>query len=369
MAEYSKLASGTVTSVLTGSPTSVIVPFIPDFIEISNSTRTGATGVTRAWWETDMGQGAAFLVTSNGTEDLTTYISSATGGGFSTFQGGLAFQFGATQFLGASGGIVKGTSVVTTTANHGLVSGNVVIFQNLYETSTTGMQQIAGIPFVVTVTGATTFTINWNLNQSNYTTITAGGLNTLASFKQVLFPNLYAPSVGFIEALSLGSTTTVTTTAPSNIQVGQQVAFRIPQVWGTTQLNSLPNSVIPGSPIYGYVTSVTNATQFVVNINSSGFTAFNSNPLFTSYPGLSFPQVVAVGDVNSGGTPYTGGQLYPSPQFYNGFGTGLTASINGPAIQGAFANNTSMGFIIGGSISGTTADTIYWRAYMSDINT
>jgi hypothetical protein len=150
--------------------------------------------------------------------------------------------------------------------------------------------------------------------------------------------------------------------------VGQEVAFRIPSIWGTTQLNSLPNNIIPGSPIYGYVQSVTNATTFVVNINSSTYTAFTTNQVFANFSGENFPQVVAVGDVNSGGYPYTGAQLYPSPAFYNGYGTGLVNSINGPSIQGAFANNTSMGFIIGGSISGTTADTIYWRAYMNDYN-
>jgi hypothetical protein len=369
MAEYSRLASGQVTSVLTGAPTSVILPFTPDFIEISNSTRAAAaSGVTRAWWETDMGQGAAFVVTTGaGPADGTSFISAATGGGFSTFKGGLSQQFGASLPIAS---ITKnaGAPIVTTTGNHGLVSGNVVIFQNLYQSSTTGMQQIAGIPFVVTVTGATTFTIPFDNSGSNYTALSGSPTNPTPTVKQVLYPNLFAPSVGFISALTLSSSTIVKTTAPSNIQVGQEVAFRIPSSWGTTQLNSLPNTIIPGSPIYGYVTSVTNSLTFVVNINSTGYTAYNANQVFASFPGENFPQVVPVGDVNSGGYPYTGAQLYPSPAFYNGTGTGTVLSVNGPSIQGAFANNSSMGFIIGGSISGTTADTIFWRAYLHDMN-
>jgi hypothetical protein len=369
MAEYSRLASGQVTSVLTGAPTSVILPFIPNYIEISNSTRAAAaSGVTRAWWETDMGQGAAFLTTTGaGPADGTSFISAATGGGFSTFSGGLSQQFGPT--LAIASMTAANPIVVTTTGNHNLVSGNVVTFSNLYESSTTGLQQIAGMPFVVTVTGATTFSIAWNGTGSNYTAISGSPTTPTPTVKQILFPNLYAPNVGFISALTLAATTTVVTTAPTNIQVGQQVAFRIPSSWGTIQLNSLPDVLIPGSPIYGYVQSVTNATTFVVNINSTGYTAFNPNQAFASFPGENFPQVVAVGDVNSGGYPYTGAQLYPSPAFYNGKGTGTALSINGPSIQGAFANNTSMGFIIGGSISGTTADTIYWRAYLHDLNT
>lgn len=363
MAEYSRMASGKVTSVLTSAPTSVILPFIPDFIEISNSTRaTAASGVVRAWWETDMGQGAAFLTTTSaGPIDGTSFITS---GGFSTFSGGLAQQFGASLQVAS---ITKANpAVVTTGSNHGLVSGNVVVFQGLYQSSTTGMPQICGMPFVVTVTGNTTFTIPWNTNQSNYTAIS--GSPAGATVKQVLYPNLYAPNAGVISSLTLSTTTTVNTTAPTNIQVGQEVAFRIPSLWGTIELNSLPNTIIPGSPIYGFVTAVNSSTQFVVNINSSSFTAFNSNQTVASVPGLSFPQVVAVGDVNTGGFPFTGAQLFPSPALYNGKGTGTVNSINGPAIQGAFVNNTSMGFIIGGSISGTTSDTIYWRAYAHDIN-
>lgn len=365
MAEYSRMASGQVTS--TGGDTAVALPFIPNFIEISNSTRaTAASGVTRAWWETDMGQGAAFLVTTGaGPADGTSYITAATGTGFKTVQAGLALQYGPTVFLGGSGGINKNaTPTVTTTAAHGLVSGNVVVFQNLAQSSTTGMQQIAGIPFVVTVTGSTTFTIPWNTNQSNYTAISTGGLNTLASFKKVLYPALYAPGTAFISALSLGATTSVTTTAPHNFQVGQQVAFRIPTAWGTSQLNSLPNVTIPGSPVYGFVTAVGSSTTCTVNINSSSYTAFNSNQPFASYPGEQFPQIVAVGDANSGSLQTN----FASPTVYNGYSTSATSTINGPAIAGAYINATFQGFIIGSAAAGTAADTIYWRAYMHDVN-
>lgn len=369
MAEYSRLASGKVTS--TGGQTAVILPFIPDFIEISNSTRAAAaSGVTRAWWETDMGQGAAFVVTTGaGPADGTSFITSATGTGFKTFQAALSQQYGATTFLGGSGGITKASAaVVTTTSAHGLVSGDVVIFQNLYETSTTGMQQIAGIPFVVTVTGSTTFTIPWDTNQSSYTAITSGGLNTNASFKQVLYPALYVPGTAFISALTLSSTTTVDTTAPHNFVVGQEVAFRIPSAWGTTQLNALPNNIIPGQPIYGFVTAVNSSTEVVVNINSSSYTAFNSNQPFANFVGENFPQIIAVGDVNSGGVQYSGGALYPSPTVYNGTSTSAVSTINGPAILGAYINATYQGFVIGSGVAGSASDTIYWRAYMHDLN-
>ena len=380
MAEYSRLASGQVTS--NGGNTLVINPFTPTRIEIFNQTRAAAQNgnttttfcISKAGWYQDMGVGAAWVTQTTTTGDYTGFIAPSggtsssiptlvSGTGFSTFQGGLSQQYGPTVFLGASGGITKASpAVVTTTAAHGLVSGNVVIFQNLAQTSTTGMQQIAGIPLVVTVTGTTTFTIPWNTNQSNYTAISTGGLNTLASFKQVLYPSLYVPGTAYISSLTLGSSTVVNTTAPHNFVVGQEIAFRIPLAWGTIQLNSLPNVVIPGSPIYGFVTAVSSSTSFTVNINSSSYTAFNSNQIYINYPGQQFPQVVAVGDNNSGSNQFG----YNSPTVYNGSSTTAVSTINGPAIAGAYINATSQGFIIGSGVSGTAADVIDWVAYLDD---
>lgn len=359
--EYSKLASGQVSSV--GGATTVVLPFLPNYIEISNATRAAATGVTRAWWQTNMGQGAAFLVTSDGTQDLTTYIASATGGGFSTFQGGIALQYGAA--FGISGITKANPAVVTTTASHGYVSGNVVTFYGLAQSATTGMQQICGIPFMVTVTGATTFTIPWNTNQSAYTALS--GSPTGAFVKRILYPQLYAPGVAFLSAVTVsGTAASVTTTAPHNFSVGQMVAFRVPSSWGMIELNSLPNVLIPGAPNYGYVTAVGSSTTATVTVPSGTYTAFTTNVTVATAlaGGLTFPQVLAVGDLNSGSLLSN----FTSPSFYDGTSTSARTSINGPVVAGAFSNNTSMGFIIGASVAGTASDVISWRAYANDYN-
>jgi hypothetical protein len=202
-----------------------------------------------------------------------------------------------------------------------------------------------------------------------------------------LYPFLYPPTVSFINYLLYsgaatagtvfpttlanvpGTSTYVSTTSNHNLVVGQEIAFRIPPVYGPTQLNSLPNVLVPGSPVYAYVTQILSNTQFVCNVNSTGFTAFNTNETVASMVGQTLPQVVPVGDINSGGWPYTGAQLYPSPAFPTFVGGART--INGPAIQGAFVNNTSMGFVIGNGpgltdtasvLVGANGNTIYWRA-------
>jgi len=361
MAEYSRLAKGTVSS--TGGMTPVKLPFVPDFVEIINYTAAATPasgGKPFIRWDANMGQGYAVYETFNATPVLTSAVT--TTNGISTFYAGLALQYGARQqIIGAT----KADPIVFNVTAHGYQVGDVVIFEGLYQTSTTGMPQIAGMPFVITAVGdADHFTVKWNGNQSNYTALS--GSPSGAYVKKVLYPFLYEPGVSFIEAITTGTTTTIVTTAPHNLVVGQEVAFRIPSSWGTTELNSLPNNIIPGSPKYGYVVTVTDARTVVVNINSTGYTAYNSNQTVASVPGLNFPQMVAVGDVNTGGWPITSTSvLYPPPTFLREGGS-YSPTINGPAIQGAFVNNTSQGFIIGSTIAGAASDVLYYRAFLHD---
>ena len=373
MTEYSRMAKGKFTS--TGLAQVINLPFQPDSVELWNFTAAGTpaqNGVPYAYWDANMGQGFATAQYFNATPVLST--GNVTSNGITTFAAGQMLQFGPT--LTVSTLTKASPAVVTTGSNHGLASGDVVIFEGLFETTTTGMPQINGIPFTVTVTGATTFTIPWNTNQSNYTAISGASTGT-PRVKKVLYPYLYFPGTTFISAITTGTTTTIDTTSAHNMVVGQEVAFRIPQQWGTVQLNTLPNTLIPGSPVYGYVIAVTDYNTVVVNFDSSAYTAFNSNQTVASVPGLSYPQIVAVGDVNTGGVQISAGSaLYPPP-YTMPIGTTRVNTINGPAIQGAFVNNTSQGFIIGSgsltglgstSLVGAASDVVYWRAYLCDMS-
>ena len=368
MAEYSRIAKGSFTS--SGNAQIVNLPFQPDAVELWNYTAAGTPaqhGIPYAYWDVAMGQGFAMADLYGAAAAYTT--GNVILNGISTFSAGQMLQYGAQkQIIGAT----AANPIVFNVTAHGYTVGQVVEFEGLYQSATTGMPQICGMPFVISAVGdADHFSVVWPGAGGNYTALS--GSPTGAYVRQILYPYLYAPGVAFIEAITTGTTTTVVTTAPNNFVVGQEIAFRIPQSWGTTQLNSLPNLVTPGKPRYGYVLSVTNSTTFVCSFNSTGYTAFNTNQTVASVPGLTFPQVVAVGDVNTGGVQLSAGSpLYPSP-VVNGFNT-----INGPAIQGAFVNNTSQGFIIGtGSAGADTSshlvgadfDVIYWRAYLSDIAT
>lgn len=372
MAEYSRMARGRFTS--TGAAKIINLPFEPQHVRFINYTASATPanhGIPNAQWDAYMGQGFAIVDLFNATPVVIT--DSVDVGGISTFSAGQMLQFGPT--LSISGITKASAAVVTTTAAHNLSSGDVVVFQGSFQSATTGMPQINGIPFTVTVTGSTTFSIPWNTNQSNYTALS--GSPSGATVKKVLYPYIYFPGSTFISAITLGTTTTVDTTSAHNFRVGQEVAFRIPQAWGTVELNSLPNTLTPGSPVYGYVVSVTDYNTVIVNIDSSAFTAFNSNPTVASVPGLSYPQIVAVGDVNTGGTQISSGSdLYPAPQ-YQPIGSTLVSTINGPGILGAFVNNTAQGFIIGAGTAqgdassvlvGANSDIIIWEAFLYDLS-
>jgi hypothetical protein len=375
MTEYSRSAKGSFTQAATGNNVAIYLPFQPNLVKLTNYTayaNFAASDIPWAVWDPIMGQGTAAVGYVGTGPVLSTAV--VTANGISTFAAGLALQFGAKQQIAS---IAKASPTVVTTASaHGYNVGDVVMLEGLYQSATTGMPQMSGMPFQITAVGSTTtFTVTWNSNQSNYTALSASP--TGAFVMKVLYPFLYLPGVNFIEAINT-TTNLITTTTNHNYVVGQQVAFRIPTQWGSTQLNSLPDVLIPGSPIYYYVTAVNSNTTFTVAGNLTAVTAYTSNVAVTAVPGLTPPQVVAVGDVNTGGVQYTGGNLYPSPIFPT-FSGGVS-TINGPAIQGAFVNNTRQGFVIGSGnasyqgtpdtashLSGETSDVIYWEASYSEL--
>jgi hypothetical protein len=395
MAEYSRLAKGSFTAATGQTSAVVTLPFTPDYVEVWNLTNIGsaalAGNILRAYWDnnippyTPSGKSASQTMVEvyNATPAViydTVYTNGVTGGtapaaGISAFSGGIALQYGATQQIS---GITKANpAVVTTVSAHGYNVGDTVIMQGIALSTTNNMQLLNGVPFTITAVGSsTTFTIKWDSSGSNYTAISGSPAGALV--KKVLYPFLYLPEDNVVSFVTLGNTTTVATTMYHNFEVGQEIAFRIPPLWGVTQLNSLPNVLIPGQPIYGYVSSVTDNWTFVCTINSTAFTAYTNNFTMTAatLSGLTYPQTLSVGDVNTGGQIYglNGTTILYPPPFYP-TSTNRVPSINGPAIRGAFTNNTSQGFIIGNGTPQEQAGTgtivtsgaeVLWHAYLHD---
>lgn len=122
----------------------------------------------------------------------------------------------------------------------------------------------------------------------------------------------YAPSQYFISGVTLGIYTTVTTTENVNYTIGQLVRLIIPPTFGCRQLNESQ----------GYVLSIPNPNQVVLSINSSvNVDAFKTSSSTTQ------PQILPVGDVNTGVTNASG------------------RSNTGTAVPGSFVNVSPTGGI------------------------
>lgn len=101
-----------------------------------------------------------------------------------------------------------------------------------------------------------------------------------------IHPEYYKPRVFNITALTNGPTTLLNTEVPHDYVVGQIIRVLISQLYGTYQINEKE----------GYVLAIPGASQLIVGIDSSNANPFIYNPTSNT----TQPQIVAVGDVNTG---------------------------------------------------------------------
>ena len=103
-------------------------------------------------------------------------------------------------------------------------------------------------------------------------------------------PEFYQPRSFIISDISLGPTTIVTTTANMDYVVGQLVRLLIPVKYGASNLNQQS----------GYVIAIPATNQVQIAINSIGIDPFIPSPIFQPGDSRTLPQILAIGDINSG---------------------------------------------------------------------
>ena len=108
-------------------------------------------------------------------------------------------------------------------------------------------------------------------------------------------PQFYQPSQFVITGITLGGTTIVTMANGTNSVIpnyvlGQLVRLIIPPKYGCRQLNEQQ----------GYVISLPTTNSVEIGINSVGTDPFISNPTFLPNQSQTPPQILAIGDGNSG---------------------------------------------------------------------
>lgn len=284
--------------------------FVPDKIELYNQTQMNSTAnpgvVKKATWFSGMENGSAFVV-KNTDGAATDESSLITSGGFTPFDSSEE-PFVAT--VAVSSVSQASPAVVTTAAPHNLNTGDLVRLTNV-----TGMTQISGLDFTVTVTGATTFTIP--LDTSGFATPGSAGA------MRKLQPPLYVPELRVITSITAASPGVVTTATNHGFNSGDQVRIDIPSPsLGMNQLN-------------GQVVTVTalSETTFSIGVNTSAYTPFAFPASGSS--AFTVAQVVPIGDANS-------------------------------SLASATQNTGTKGITLGPALVGAASDLLFWIAYKAD---
>ncbi len=99
-------------------------------------------------------------------------------------------------------------------------------------------------------------------------------------------PQYFTPKAFLISDVTLGQTTIVTTVMDMDYYVGNLVRLVVPPAFGCYQLNG----------ITGLVIAILADNQVELDIDSSQ----NVDPYVTSMTSRQYPQIIAIGDLNSG---------------------------------------------------------------------
>jgi hypothetical protein len=286
-----------------------------------NETQFNSTAnpgvLKRAWFIRGMAD-ASYMGVQNTNGAATDQSIRGTTDGFTPFRSDELPSFATVAITSVS---QASPAVVTATA-HGLVTGDEVRLVNV-----TNMQQLSGITFTATRTGANTFTIP--VNTSGFAAAGAGG-----TIRRVI-QNEFVLKQRFITNITQATQAVVTTASDHGFSVGDMVSFRLPDnaAYGMTQLNpSAENGYLRAE-----IVAVGSVTTFTIDVDTTAFTAWTWPTSANSY-NQSRPVVVPVG---AAGT---------SPNY----------------LGDATDNVGFMGLTLGTSVAGDTSDVIRWWAFAGD---
>lgn len=258
-------------------------------VELTNLTDLGSTAantnVMKAWGTSDMTAGAAIYAPKTSGAATIALPVTTTSNGFTFLSDSGSAAPGAA--LTISTGISQATqAVVTTTATTGLANGDVV---RVY--GTTGMLQIAGMDFSISsVSGGASYVLT-NLDSSGF-----GAAATAGSARRIPFNSRYYPRNRYITKVTASGTSSIITLSVNHsFTAGQVVRFSVPSAFGMTEMDGLLGNITAVGASDGVVTNT-----ITVDIDSSAFTAFAFPTSAIAATGVTFAQVIPVGETANG---------------------------------------------------------------------
>ncbi len=315
----------------------------PDFIVARNLGSSASTGWGELsdaqeiewFWERSMAQGTAKGIrqTSSGSDPamIATFLSA---NGISTYDTSNPPTFAALTATAITGN--AGTFIVSMTNTGTIAVGDYV---RLY--AVTGEQQIAGYTFQVTaVTTNTSITLGY---------MASGGQTFAAdaTAAQVIkfIPNRFYPRWRYIAGITQAAQATVYFTEKNDFTPGEIVSFRVSSAFGMDEINNVPARVLT-------VTNSSTVSSIVIDLDTSGFTAFAFPTSAVALAGVS-PAVCVPS--SSGVVPYNGSATIPQEP-------------PGTNLMDTFDNRNVRLIHFGGSCftAGTTGDVWQWQAFKYD---
>lgn len=276
--------TGTFTS--DGAALSLSLPSGYTKFELYNLTDLGsAAAATPVMWSlgtSSMAAGSGIYATkTNGaaTIDIPTTTAS---NGFTIVPDSAGLAIGGSVALNGTEINRANPAVASSGTTTGLVDSVSVV--RLY--GTTGMLQVAGMDFTVgTIVASTSFQLKYLDNSGFAADATAG------TYRIINAASRYYPKSRYITAISKAASAVVTLSVTHGYTVGQVVRFVVPSAFGMTEINGLS----------GTITAISTANNTItVNINSTGFTTFAFPTSAIAAAGVTFAQVVPMGEAATG---------------------------------------------------------------------
>jgi hypothetical protein len=356
MLPFSMIAGGTFTlsaqDLTTGIDLICQSQKPPDYVLLRSIGDVATSGwgeannaqVIEWWWERSMGQGTAKGILQSSAAANAPALTSAllTAGGITTYDTANPPVFANLASTAVTGN--AGTFVVSM-ANTGDIS--VGDYVRLYNQA--GEQQISGYTFQVTaVTANTSITLGYMA--SSGMTFAA---DATTGFVKKFIPNRMYPRKRFIANITQATQATIFFTETNDFTPGEIVGLRIPFISGAEP------TMIEANNLDVRVLSVTNSatvSSIVVDLDTTGFTAFAFATSATAAAGVSPSMVVPSA---SGVVPFAGSATIPQEPP----GTNLLDSFDNRNVQ---VIHLGTGLFNVASFTSEENDKWLWQAYKYD---
>ena len=270
--------TGTFTS--DGAVRNITLPSGYDSFQLINITDIGSTAastpVMRAQGTSSMAAGSAYYSLKTNGAATNAIETTTTTGGFTFVSDSSGTAIGAALNI-ATGISQAAPAVVTTNVTTNLNNGDIV---RVY--GTTGMLQIAGMDFTIGALNAgVSYTLAF-LDSSGF-----GAAATAGTARKVAFDSRFYPRNRYITSISKATSAVIVMSVTHGLTVGQEVRLVVPAVFGMVEMDGL----------LGVITAINTTTNSItVNIDSTAFTTFAFPTSAIAALGISFAQVVPVGE-------------------------------------------------------------------------